>query len=192
MASDAPHHLPSCRHPVQGVLGGVNRGAHHSAHGCGLTRWAAEWTAVSLQDACALPVVHVVSYRGMQEVNQLSCLLDQQVIQGKGKHNVLVSLANNFTGFFRFPWKWLKRLIDYQNIWQWIFFQLTNQLTNHCSSTFNKWLKKKQKHISRLTLDIGNVQLHFWNTSSGHLKCDKDVWEFLYLLMRVDYMLWTK
>lgn len=68
VAADAPHHLPSCRHPVQGVLGGVNRGAHCGGHGCGLTRRAGERAAVSLQDACALPVVHVVCCRGTQEV----------------------------------------------------------------------------------------------------------------------------
>lgn len=57
----APHHLPSSGHPVQGVLGGLNGGAHHHAHGRGLTGRASEWAAVSLQDARALPVVHVVS-----------------------------------------------------------------------------------------------------------------------------------
>lgn len=75
MASDAPHHLPSCRHPVQGVLGGLNGGAHHGAHGCGLTRRAGEWAAVSLQDARALPVVHVVSCRQTQEVKSVLMLL---------------------------------------------------------------------------------------------------------------------
>ena len=54
----------------------------------------------------------------MQEVNQLSCLLDEQVIQGESKHNVLVSLANNFTGFFSIPLKmtetinWLSKYLS--------------------------------------------------------------------------------
>lgn len=60
--ADAPHRLPSCWHPVQGVLRGVNGGAHDGAHGRGLTRWAGEWAAVALQDARALPVVHVVGW----------------------------------------------------------------------------------------------------------------------------------
>lgn len=63
VASDAPHHLPSCKHSIKGILGGLKRGAHHSAHGRGLTRRTGQWAAVSFQDACALPVVHVVSCR---------------------------------------------------------------------------------------------------------------------------------
>ncbi len=74
VASDAPHHLPSCRHPIQGILGSVNRGAHHGAHGRGLTGRASERAAVSLQDACALPVVHVVSCRGIEGFKCSGCL----------------------------------------------------------------------------------------------------------------------
>lgn len=75
VASGAPHHLPSCRHPVKCILGGLNRGAHHSAHGCGLTGWAREWAAITLQDTCALPVVHVVSCRETGEIKSVLTLL---------------------------------------------------------------------------------------------------------------------
>lgn len=61
VASDVPRHLPSCRHPVQRILGRLNRGTQHSTHGWGLTGWTCKWASISLQDAGAFPVVHVVS-----------------------------------------------------------------------------------------------------------------------------------
>lgn len=72
VVSQGPHHLPSCRHPIQGILRGLNWGTHHSAHGCGLTRSAGERAAISLQDAGTLPVVHVVCWRGKKDASQRS------------------------------------------------------------------------------------------------------------------------
>lgn len=63
VASHTRHHLPSCWHPVQDVLGVVNRWAHHRAHGCGLAGWARQRATVSLQDARAFPVLHIVCCR---------------------------------------------------------------------------------------------------------------------------------
>lgn len=96
--TDAPHHLPSCWHAVQGVLRGVNRGAHDGAHGRGLTRWACEWAAVALQDARALPVVHVVGWEGTQcHRNSISNNLSIFTMQSRTLVSILHVLMTEFT-----------------------------------------------------------------------------------------------